>query len=109
MEAYCQSFEKEIEKAGGIDIVITGNMAMNEPGSPYNSRTRKINLNYTTRVSAASEFFGVDDVPYYAITMGIATILEARKIYYLAWGEGSAPKIKKIVEPMLLSAASESR
>lgn len=98
MEAYCQSFEKEIEKAGGIDIVITGNMAMNEPGSPYNSRTRKINLNYTTRVSAASEFFGVDDVPYYAITMGIATILEARKIYYLAWGEGSAPKIKKIVE-----------
>ena len=98
MEEYCQGFEKEIEKAGGIDIVITGNMAMNEPGSPYNSRTRKINLNYTTRVSAASEFFGVDDVPYYAITMGIATIMEARKIYYLAWGEGAAPKIKKIVE-----------
>ncbi|MBP5391487.1 MAG: glucosamine-6-phosphate deaminase [Bacteroidales bacterium] len=98
MEEYCQNFEKEIEKAGGIDIVITGNMAMNEPGSPYNSRTRKINLNFTTRVGAASEFFGVDDVPYYAITMGIATILEAKKIYYLAWGEGSAPKIKKIVE-----------
>ncbi|MBQ2492130.1 MAG: PIG-L family deacetylase, partial [Bacteroidales bacterium] len=98
MEDYCVKFEKDIEKAGGLDIVITGNMAMNEPGSPYNSRTRKINLNYTTRVSAASEFFGVDDVPYYAITMGIATILEARKIYYLAWGEGSAPKIKKIVE-----------
>lgn len=97
-EEYCQSYEKEIEKAGGIDIVITGNMAMNEPGSPYNSRTRKINLNFTTRVGAASEFFGVDDVPYYAITMGIATILEARKIYYLSWGEGSAPKIKKIVE-----------
>lgn len=97
-EEYCQSYEKEIEKAGGIDIVITGNMAMNEPGSPYNSRTRKINLNFTTRVGAASEFFGVDDVPYYAITMGIATILEARKICYLSWGEGSAPKIKKIVE-----------
>lgn len=97
-EEYCQSYEKEIEKAGGIDIVITGTMAMNEPGSPYNSRTRKINLNFTTRVGAASEFFGVDDVPYYAITMGIATILEARKIYYLSWGEGSAPKIKKIVE-----------
>ena len=98
MEDYCVKFEKDIEKAGGLDMVITGNMAMNEPGSPYNSRTRKINLNYTTRVSAASEFFGVDDVPYYAITMGIATILEAREIYYLAWGEGSAPKIKKIVE-----------
>ena len=95
---YCKSFEKEIEDCGGIDIVITGGMAMNEPGSPYNSKTRKVNLNYTTRVSAASEFFGVDDVPYYAITMGVATILNARQIYYLAWGEGAAPKIKKIVE-----------
>ncbi len=98
MEEYCNAYEKEIEAAGGLDIVITGNMAMNEPGSPYNSRTRKINLNYTTRVSAASEFFGVDDVPYYAITMGIATILEANRIFYLAWGEGSAPEVKKIVE-----------
>lgn len=98
MEEYCMGYEKEIEKAGGLDIVITSNMAMNEPGSPYNSRTRKVNLNFTTRVAAASEFFGVDDVPYYAITMGIATILEARKIYYLAWGEGAAPSIKKIVQ-----------
>ena len=95
---YCEGFENDIEKCGGIDIVITSGMAMNEPGSPYNSKTRKVNLNYTTRVSAASEFFGVDDVPYYAITMGIATILNARQIYYLAWGEGSAPQIKKIVE-----------
>lgn len=96
--AYCESFENDIKKCGGIDIVITGGMAMNEPASPYNSKTRKVNLNYTTRVAAASEFFGVDDVPYYAITMGIATILEARQIYFLAWGEGAAPKIKSIVE-----------
>lgn len=95
---YCAQYEKEIEKAGGLDMVITGNMAMNEPGSPYNSPTRKITLNYTTRVSSASEFFGVNDVPYYAISMGVGTILKAKKIYFLAWGEGSAPKIKKIVE-----------
>lgn len=95
---YCAQFEKDIENAGGLDIVITGGMAMNEPGSPYNSKTRKVNLNYTTRVSAASEFFGVEDVPYYAITMGIETILNARQIYYLAWGEGAAPRIKDIVE-----------
>lgn len=96
--AYCEGFENDIKKCGGIDIVITGGMAMNEPASPYNSRTRKVNLNYTTRVAAASEFFGVDDVPYYAITMGIATILDAKQIYYLAWGEGAAAKIKSIVE-----------
>ncbi len=95
---YCQSYEEQIAKEGGLDIVITGNMAMNEPGSPYNSLTRKINLNYTTRVAAASEFFGVEDVPYYGITMGIATILNANQIYYLAWGEGAGPQIKKIVE-----------
>lgn len=98
VEAYCAKFEKEIEAEGGIDILITGNMGMNEPGSPYNSSTRIINLNYSTRVAAASEFFGVEDVPYYAITMGIKTILSADSIYYLAWGEGSAPAIKELVE-----------
>ncbi|MGM9774586.1 MAG: PIG-L family deacetylase [Candidatus Egerieousia sp.] len=95
---YCVEFEKEIEAAGGLDIVITGNMAMNEPGSPYNSRTRKINLNYTTRVSAASDFFGVEHVPYYAITMGLGTILSAKEIFFLAWGEGASSKVKKIAE-----------
>ena len=95
---YCASFEKEIEKAGGIDILITSNMGMNEPGSPYNSKTRQITLNYTSRVAAASDFFGVEYVPHHAITMGIDTILKAKKIYYLAWGEGKAGSIKKLVE-----------
>ncbi len=95
---YCAGFEKEIEAAGGIDILITGSMGMNEPGSPYNSRTRQITLNYTSRVSAASDFFGVEYVPYHAITMGIETIMSAREIFYLACGEGKAPAIKKLVE-----------
>ena len=95
---YCASFEKEIEKAGGIDILITSNMGMNEPGSPYNSKTRQITLNYTSRVAAASDFFGVEYVPHHAITMGIDTILKARKIFYLAWGEGKAASIKKLAE-----------
>lgn len=95
---YCASYEKEIEKAGGIDIVITGDMGMNEPGSPYNSQTRQITLNYTSRVAAASDFFGVEYVPHHAITMGIDTILKAKKIYYLAWGEGKARSIKNLVE-----------
>src|SRR5574344_756215 len=59
---YCQEFEKMIQ-AKGIDILITSNMGSNEPGSAYNSRTRQNTLNYTTRVAAASDFFGVDYVP----------------------------------------------
>ncbi len=95
---YCLRFEHEIEAAGGIDILITSGMGMNEPGSPYNSRTRQITLNYTSRVSAASDFFGVEYVPYHALTMGIETILSAEEIFYLAWGEGKAPSVKKLVE-----------
>ena len=95
---YCQKYEEEIKLSGGIDMLITGGMGSNEPGSPYNSRTRLITMNYTTRVSAASDFFGVEYVPNHAITMGLGTIMEARKIYYLAWGEGKAGSIKKLVE-----------
>lgn len=94
---YCQDFEKLIQSKG-IDILITSDMGSNEPGSAYNSRTRQITLNYTTRVAAASDFFGVEYVPYHAITMGIATILDAAKIYFLAWGEGAAVSIKNLVE-----------
>ena len=96
--AYCTKYEEEIKLSGGIDILITSGMGSNEPGSPYNSRTRLITMNHTTRVSAASDFFGVEYVPYHAITMGIGTILEAKKIYWLAWGEGKAGSIKKLVE-----------
>ena len=96
--AYCNRYEEQIKLSGGIDILITSGMGSNEPGSPYNSRTRLITMNHTTRVSAASDFFGVEYVPYHAITMGIGTILEAEKIYWLAWGEGKASSIKKLVE-----------
>ncbi len=96
--AYCANYEKLIAAAGGIDILISSGMGSNEPGSPYNSRTRLITMNHTTRVAAASDFFGVEYVPYHAITMGIGTILNSEKIYYLAWGEGKSGSIKKLVE-----------
>lgn len=105
---YCAKFEKEIKEQGGLDIVITGGMAMNEPGSPYNSLTRKINLNYTTKLSAASDFFGVEHVPNYAITMGLGTILSAKEIFFLAWGEGASSKIKKIAEGEVTPAVPAS-
>lgn len=95
---YCEQYEAKIASYGGLDIVITGGMGSNEPGSPYNSTTRQITLNYTSRVAAASDFFGVEYVPYHAITMGIKTLTNAKLFYYLAWGEGKAKSVKKIVE-----------
>ena len=95
---HCQQYEEKIVSYGGIDILITNGMGSNEPGSPYSSRTRLITLNTGTRISAASEFFGIDYVPNYSLTMGIQTLLEAKTIYYLAWGEGIAPSVKKLVE-----------
>lgn len=95
---YCLNYEDSINSNGGIDILIAGGMGFNEPGSHYNSRTRLITLNYSTKVASASEFFGVEYVPSYALTMGIETILSAKKIYHLAWGEGKASGIAKLVE-----------
>ena len=95
---HCADFEKKIASYGGIDVMITSGMGSNEPGSPYSSRTRLITLNTNTRISAASEFFGVDFVPNYSLTMGVQTILESKNIYYLAWGESESKAIKDLVE-----------
>lgn len=100
---FCQHYEQQIEEAGGLDIQIlgigrTGHIGFNEPGSRRNSRTRLITLDRITRKDAASDFFGEEHVPRRAITMGIGTILDADKIYMMAWGEGKAPIIKEAVE-----------
>ena len=95
---YCHDYEAKIESLGGLDLLVIGNMGYNEPGSHYNSRTRLITLNYNTRVSSASDFFGVEYVPFHALTIGIETILSAKRIYYLAWGEGKTGAIAKMVE-----------
>ena len=73
-------------------------MGSNEPGSPYNSNTRLITLNTNTRISAASEFFGVDYVPNYALTMGIKTLMTSKSVYYLAWGETLSKSVRQLVE-----------
>ncbi len=95
---YCEDYEKLIEKLGGIDVLLIGNMGFNEPGSYYNSKTRLITLNYNTRVASASEFFGVEYVPYHALTMGIETILSSKRVFYMAFGEGKASSIAKLIE-----------
>ncbi|WP_340202499.1 glucosamine-6-phosphate deaminase [Ascidiimonas sp. W6] len=103
VKAYCESYEKRIEEHGGIDIQIlgigrTGHVGFNEPGSSVNSKTRLIRLDKITRLDAASDFFGEENVPFRAITMGVGTILAAKKIFLMAWGEGKASIIREAVE-----------
>ncbi|TVR17654.1 MAG: glucosamine-6-phosphate deaminase [Balneolaceae bacterium] len=100
---YCTAYEKKIEEAGGIDIQLlgigrTGHIGFNEPGSRPDSETRLITLDKITRKDAASDFFGEEYVPRRAITMGVGTILNARQIILMAWGEGKANIIRETVE-----------
>lgn len=100
---YCKNYEKQIEELGGIDMQIlgigrTGHIGFNEPGSGENSLTRLITLDQKTRLDAASDFFGEENVPRKAITMGIGTIMKARRIIMMAWGEGKSKIIQKAVE-----------
>jgi glucosamine-6-phosphate deaminase len=100
---YCADYEAQIEEAGGIDIQIvgigrTGHIGFNEPGSRPDSRTRMVALDRLTRRDAARDFRGEANVPAYAITMGIGTILQARQIILLAWGESKAPILRSAIE-----------
>ncbi|MCU0450995.1 MAG: glucosamine-6-phosphate deaminase [Bernardetiaceae bacterium] len=100
---YCFDYERKIAEVGGIDIQVlgigrTGHIGFNEPGSSKESVTRLITLDHLTRVDAASDFYGEENVPRRAVTMGVGTILKARKIVLMAWGEGKARIIKATVE-----------
>jgi glucosamine-6-phosphate deaminase len=100
---HCHEYEQAIADAGGIDFQIlgigqTGHIGFNEPGSSTGSRTRLVVLDTITRRVAASDFFGTENVPTEAITMGVATILEAREIALIATGEHKAAIVKRAVE-----------
>ena len=106
--AYCESYEKKIDEFGGLDIQIlgigrTGHIGFNEPGSSIQSQTRLIALDHLTILDAASSFFGVENVPRQAITMGVGTILKAKRLLLMAWGEGKANIIKQTVEGEITS------
>lgn len=99
----CDEYERRIREAGGIDLQLlgigkTGHIGFNEPGSGAESRTRPITLDTVTRRDAAADFFGEGNVPRRAITMGVATILEAREIVMLATGEHKAGIVRRAVE-----------
>lgn len=103
VEAHCRAYEAAIEEAGGIDFQVlgigrTGHIGFNEPGSGRDSRTRLVFLDTVTRRDAAADFFGEDNVPLKAITMGVATILDAAEIALIATGEHKARIVRRAVE-----------
>lgn len=105
---YCIDYELKIKAVGGLDFQLlgigrTGHIGFNEPGSHYNSGTRVITLDHITREDAASAFLGIDNVPKKAITMGINTIKNAKRIVLLAWGLNKAKVIQKTIEGKVTS------
>lgn len=111
--AHCRAYEEKIDSVGGIDLQIlgigrTGHIGFNEPGSSRDSLTRRITLDRITRQDAASDFRGEENVPRFAITMGVGTILRARKLVLMAWGENKAEVVAKAVEGPVTEAISAS-
>jgi len=103
VEEHCRRFEEAIRRAGGIDIILlgigrTGRIGFNEPFGERDSRTRLVTLDPVTRKDAASDFFHEENVPTQALTMGIGTIFEARKIILMAFGEHKAKIVREAVE-----------
>ena len=111
--AHCAAYEERIRAAGGLDFQLlgigrTGHIGFNEPGSPRDSRTRRIHLDPVTRQDAAAAFGGLDQVPTHAITMGCGTILEARRIVLLAWGEKKAAIVREALRGPVTDQVSAS-
>jgi len=103
VEGFCEWYEKRIEENGGIDIQVlgigsNGHIAFNEPGSSLGSRTRIKTLTETTREDNTRFFDKLEDVPKYAITMGIGTIMDANEVIMLANKSSKADAIKDAVE-----------
>jgi len=99
----CAAYERAIREAGGIDFQLLGigkdgHIGFNEPGSSADSRTRLVALSPITRGDAAADFGGVEGVPREAITVGVATILEAREIALLATGAHKAAIVRRTVD-----------
>jgi glucosamine-6-phosphate deaminase len=102
VKQHCQQYEQQIDEAGGIDLQVlgignNGHIGFNEPGSSIFSKTRLISLDNSTRLANAYEFANISEVPRLAITMGISTIMKAKKVLLMAWGF-KAPIVAKAVE-----------
>ena len=111
--SYCSGYEKKINHLGGLDFQLlgigrTGHIGFNEPGSNKNSVTRLVSLDFITKEDAAEDFNGIDNVPDKAITMGVDTIMRAKRIVLLAWGHKKSEKVAKSIEGSISSMVPAS-
>lgn len=100
---YCRLYEQRIESFGGLDAVLlgigrVGNIGFNEPGSRLNSTTRLILLDNDSHNEASKMFGSIESTPISSITMGVSTILAAKKIFLMAWGDDKAKMVKECIE-----------
>ena len=103
VQEHCRQYEQYIKEQGGLDVILLGigrmgNIATNEPGSSITSASRLILIDETAREEMKMSFGSQETVPPCSITMGVSTILSARRIFLTAWGEEKADIIKKTVE-----------
>ncbi|KZM52924.1 glucosamine-6-phosphate deaminase [Geobacillus stearothermophilus] len=103
LDEECRRYERLIDEVGGIDLQLlgigrNGHIGFNEPGTPFSSPTHVVELTELTREANARFFPSLDDVPRYAITMGIATILRSRRLVLLASGREKAEAMARLLE-----------
>ena len=101
--AFCADYEAKIEEFDGIDLMvlgtgIQGQLGFNEPGAYTNTRTRLVALGNDSRKAQANLFYGIENVPRKAITMGLGTILNSKRVILIAWGEEKAGVVGQVVE-----------
>ncbi|MES5169549.1 glucosamine-6-phosphate deaminase [Prevotella melaninogenica] len=113
VQEHCRQYEQHIKELGGLDVILLGigrmgNIATNEPGSSLTSASRLILIDETSREEMKMSFGSQESVPPCSITMGVSTILSARKIFLTAWGEEKAEIIKKTVEGKVSDAIPAS-
>lgn len=113
VEEFCDWYEGQIQKCGGIDMQLLGigpdgRIAFNEPGSSLASRTRLKTLDRDTVMANMKHFDRAEDVPRFAITMGVGTVLEARNILLVASGEAKAESVAQFIEGPITSQVTAS-
>jgi len=113
VDAFCAAYEEAIRKAGGIDLQVLGigsdgHIAFNEPGSALRSRTRLVILDEQTVKDNARFFSRQEDVPRFAISMGVGTILEAKEILFIASGRRKAEVVARALEGPITAMVSAS-
>lgn len=100
---FCAQYEEKIQQVGGIDCMLLGigsnsNIMFNSAGTLQSSRTRMVLLEGASRKEAAATFASTDNVPAGIITMGISTMLKARSVILMAWGDEKAAIMKETIE-----------